>query len=99
GGLNNTSYDLDGGATNGIALSEWKWKSVDAQEVNNWTDGQFNITSVPNGQYLIMLRVRDHQGTWSKPASIYVEKSGAVAGSDDLPIAQFNILPDVLTTY
>src|SRR5690606_19659617 len=99
GTITNTSYDLDGGTTNGISISEWKWKPVDAQVANAWTDGQFNGASVPDGQYLIMLRVQDHQGTWSKPASIYVEKSGATAGSEDLPIAQFNILPDVLTTY
>ncbi|MDT7829499.1 gliding motility-associated C-terminal domain-containing protein [Pricia sp. S334] len=99
GTINNTSYDLDGGANNGIAQSEWKWKPVDAQAANDWTDGQFDPFSVANGQYLIMLRVQDHQGTWSKPASVYVEKSGNSAGNEDLPLAQFNILPDVLSTY
>ncbi len=99
GTLTNTSYDLDGGANNGIAQSEWKWKSVDAASTNDWVVGQFSPSSQPDGQYLIMLKVQDHQGTWSKPASIYVEKSGATAGTEDLPIAQFNIMPDVLTTY
>ncbi len=99
GALTNTSYDLDGGSNNGIAQSEWKWKSVDAGSTNDWNIGQFSPVGQPDGQYLIMLTVQDYQGTWSKPASVYVEKSGATGGSDDLPIAQFNILPDVLTTY
>src|SRR5690606_26657283 len=99
GTLTNNSYDLDGGANNGIAQSEWKWKSVDAASTNDWNLGQFNPAAQPDGQYLIMLRVQDHQGTWSKPASTYVEKSASTGGNDDLPIAQFNIMPDVLTTY
>ena len=99
GTLTDTSYDLDGGANSGIAQSEWKWKSVDANSTNDWTVEQFNPAGKPDGQYLIMLTVQDHQGTWSKPSSIYVEKTAATGGNDDLPIAQFNILPDVLTTY
>ena len=99
GALTNTSYDLDGGANNGLAQSEWKWKSVDASSTNDWTTGQFNPAGQPDGQYLIMLKVQDHQGVWSAPTSIYVEKTAATGGSDDLPIAQFNITPDVLTTY
>ncbi|WP_298504468.1 gliding motility-associated C-terminal domain-containing protein [uncultured Maribacter sp.] len=99
GALTNNSYDLDGGANNGIANSEWKWKSVDAGSTNDWTIGQFNPSGQPDGQYLIMLTVQDHQGTYSSPSSIYVEKTSATPGNDDLPLAQFNILPDVLTTY
>ncbi|MFS4416626.1 gliding motility-associated C-terminal domain-containing protein [Maribacter sp. 2307ULW6-5] len=99
GSITNTSYDLDGGANNGINQSEWKWKAVDAQTETPWTDGQFNAASVPDGEYLVMLRVQDYQGTWSKPTSVYVQKTSATAGTTDLPIAQFNILPDVLTTY
>tara|TARA_R110002153_G_scaffold49477_1_gene139491 strand:+ start:2236 stop:7272 length:5037 start_codon:yes stop_codon:yes gene_type:complete len=97
--INDTSYDLDGGSNNGIAQAEWKWKEVNAQSTNDWNLGQFDKNSVPNGQYLIMLRVQDHQGIWSSPTSIFVEKSAATAGTEDLPIAQFNISPDVLTTY
>lgn len=99
GTLTNTSYDLDGGANNGIAQSEWKWKSVDANSTVDWTIGQFSPVGKPDGQYLIMLTVQDYQGVWSKPSSVYVEKATSTGGSDDLPIAQFNILPDVLTTY
>ncbi len=97
--INNTSYDLDGGANNGIAQSEWRWKSVDANTTNDWTIGQFDRNAVPDGQYLIMLRVQDFQNTWSNPTSIYVEKTSASGGNDDLPIAQFNLLPDVLNTF
>ncbi|MBW8245264.1 hypothetical protein K1F50_20875 [Muricauda oceani] len=99
GFINNTSYDLDGGANNGIAQSEWKWKSVDAGSTNDWVDGQFDKNSVADGEYLVMLRVQDHQGTWSSPSSIYVEKTAGSGGATDLPIAQFNILPDQLNTY
>jgi gliding motility-associated-like protein len=99
GYINNTSYDLDGGADNGIAQSEWKWKSVDATATNDWVDGQFNKNSVEDGEYLVMLKVQDHQGTWSSPTSIYVEKTTSSGGETDLPIAQFNILPDLITTY
>ncbi|MEH6679089.1 MAG: gliding motility-associated C-terminal domain-containing protein [Sediminicola sp.] len=97
--INDTSYDLDGGANNGIAETEWKWKPVDAQTTNDWNIGQFDKNSVADGEYLIMQRVRDHQGVWSSPSSIFVEKSAATAGTEDLPLAQFNISPDVLTTY
>ncbi|MEM8929096.1 MAG: Ig-like domain-containing protein, partial [Bacteroidota bacterium] len=97
--ITNTSYDLDGGPNNGIAQSEWKWKSVDSDTTNDWIDGQFDRSAVPDGQYLIMLRVQDNQNTWSNPTSVYVEKTSASGGSDDLPLAQFNILPDVLNTY
>ncbi|MBO0321904.1 gliding motility-associated C-terminal domain-containing protein [Muricauda sp. CAU 1633] len=99
GFINNTSYDLDGGANDGINQSEWKWKAVDAASTNDWIDGQFDKNAVSDGQYLVMLRVQDHQGTWSSPTSIYVEKTAATGGSTDLPIAQFNILPDKLNTY
>ncbi|WP_420322262.1 gliding motility-associated C-terminal domain-containing protein [Flagellimonas sp.] len=99
GFINNTSYDQDGGANNGIAQSEWKWKSVDATSTNDWTLGAFDKNSVADGQYLIMLTVQDHQGAWSTPSSIYVEKSSSSGGSSDLPIAQFNIQPDQLNTY
>ncbi|WP_101749394.1 gliding motility-associated C-terminal domain-containing protein [Flagellimonas pacifica] len=99
GFINNTSYDQDGGANNGIAQSEWKWKSVDAASTNDWTTGAFDKNAVADGQYLIMLTVQDHQGTWSTPSSIYVEKSSGTGGSSDLPIAQFNIQPDQLNTY
>ncbi len=99
GFINNTSYDLDGGANNGINQSEWKWKAVDAGSTNDWTIGQFDKNSVPDGEYLVMLRVQDHQGTWSSPTSIYVEKTASAGGATDLPIAQFNILPDLINTY
>ena len=99
GFINDTSYDLDGGANNGIAQSEWKWKSVDATSTNDWNTGMFDKNAVPEGQYLVMLKVQDHQGTWSKPSSIYVEKTSASGGAEDLPIAQFNILPDMINTY
>ncbi len=99
GFINDTSYDLDGGANNGIAQAEWQWKSVDAASTNDWIAGQFDKNAVPEGQYLVMLRVQDHQGTWSKPSSIYVEKTSGSGGTEDLPIAQFNILPDMLNTY
>lgn len=98
GTLTNNSYDLDGGANNGIAQSEWKWKPVDATSTNDWTDGM-PPTSLSDGEYLIMLRVQDHQGVWSAPSSVYVQKTSDTPDGEDLPLAQFNIQPDHLNTY
>ncbi|MFC0878903.1 Ig-like domain-containing protein, partial [Saccharicrinis sp. FJH2] len=84
---------------NGIAVSEWKWKAVDAVSTDDWTVGQFDKSSVTDGEYLIMLTVQDHQGTWSRPSCKYIEVSSSVGTADELPISQFNIQPDVLTTY
>ncbi|UII79952.1 gliding motility-associated C-terminal domain-containing protein [Flagellimonas sp. CMM7] len=100
GVFNDTSYDLDGGANNGIAQTEWKWKSVDAASSNNWTNGIFDKNSVADGEYLVMLTVQDYQGVWSSPTSVYilVDSSGS-STSEDLPVAQFNIQPDELFTY
>ncbi|WP_181899559.1 gliding motility-associated C-terminal domain-containing protein [Flagellimonas nanhaiensis] len=100
GVFNNTSYDLDGGANNGINQNEWKWKSVDAASTDDWTVGVFDKNAVPDGEYLVMLTVQDHQGTWSSPTSVFIELDGSgSAGSTDLPVAQFNIQPDELFTY
>ncbi|MDC6364897.1 MULTISPECIES: gliding motility-associated C-terminal domain-containing protein [Flavobacteriaceae] len=100
GVFNDTSYDLDGGANNGIAQTEWKWKSVDAASTDDWTVGVFDKNAVPDGEYLVMLTVQDHQGTWSSPTSVFIELDGSgSAGSEDLPVAQFNIQPDELFTY
>ncbi|PCE66117.1 T9SS type B sorting domain-containing protein [Sediminicola luteus] len=99
GAITNESFDLDGGANNGIAQSVWKWKQVDANSENNWNTGAFNYASAPNGEYLVMLEVQDHQGVWSAPYSIFVEKTGAAPTGSDLPVAQFTMQPDEMKTY
>ena len=76
GVINDTSYDLDGGANNGIAQTEWKWKSVDAASTDDWTIGVFDKNAVPDGEYLVMLTVQDHQGTWSSPTSVFIKLDG-----------------------
>lgn len=100
GVFNDTSFDLDGGSNNGIAQTEWKWKSVDAASTNDWTLGVFDKNSVPDGEYLVMLTVQDHQGVWSSPTSAYIlVDSSSGSTSEDLPVSQFNIQPDQLFTY
>ncbi|MFB6317402.1 T9SS type A sorting domain-containing protein [Saccharicrinis sp. FJH54] len=99
GELVNNSFDLDGGTANGIEESLWQWKAVNSEGIDEWTDGMFDKTAVPGGEYLIMLTVKDHQNTWSRPSCKYVEVSETTGGDDDIPIAQFNIQPDVLTTF
>ncbi|MFB6317400.1 Ig-like domain-containing protein [Saccharicrinis sp. FJH54] len=99
GAITDNSYDLDGGANNGISESVWQWKPVNAMTADAWNSGIFDKNSVPDGEYLIMLAVKDYQNTWSRPSCKYIEVSGSTGNADQLPIAQFNIQPDVLTTY
>ncbi|MER3316675.1 MAG: gliding motility-associated C-terminal domain-containing protein [Allomuricauda sp.] len=100
GVFNDTSYDLDGGANNGIAQTEWKWKPVDAASTADWNTGMFDKNSVGDGEYLVMLNVQDHQGVWSSPSSAYIlVDSSSSSTNEDLPVAQFNIQPDALFTY
>lgn len=75
-------YDLDNYSNNkGIAEEEWKYRKVGE---TTWTDGK--LTDISTGtDYLVQLRVKDFQGTWSKPVSKYITKNTV------LPIASFKI--------
>lgn len=75
-------YDLDCYSNNrGIKEEEWKWRHVGE---TTWNDGK--LTDITEGtDFLVQLRVKDFQDTWSMPVSKYITKN------DVLPIASFKI--------
>ena len=90
--LVSNSSDLDSYSkgTNGIAEEEWKYKKTTD---NNWTVGKLT-TMDTTSDYVVQLRVKDFQGVWSYPASVY-----ATNRSDALPIASFAITNSEMTRY
>lgn len=81
--LTSLGYDLDNYSNNrGISEEEWKWRQVGETE---WHDGK--LTDISEGtDYLVQLRVKDFQNTWSAPVSKYITKNTV------LPIASFKIV-------
>lgn len=81
-GLTSLGYDLDNYSNNkGIAEEEWKYRKVGS---TTWTMGK--LTDISDGtDYLVQLRVKDFQNTWSYPISKYITKSSVQ------PIASFKI--------
>ena len=81
--LTSLGYDLDNYSNNrGIAEEEWKWRQVGETE---WHDGK--LTDISGGtDFLVQLRVKDFQNTWSAPVSKYITKNKV------LPIASFKIV-------
>lgn len=80
------SYDLDRefSEDKGISEKQWRWKEVADTE---WTDGLLP-SSLPFGKnYIVELKVKDHQDTWSKPSTIFIT-TGEIATN---PIANFSI--------
>lgn len=80
--LTSLGYDLDKYSNNrGIAEEEWKYRKVGE---TTWTNGK--LTDITDGtDYLVQLRVKDFQNTWSAPVSKYITKNTV------LPIASFKI--------
>lgn len=80
--LTSLGYDLDNYSNNnGVAEEEWKYREVGA---TTWTTGK--LTNISSGtDYLVQLRVKDFQNTWSKPISKYITKNNVS------PIASFKI--------
>ena len=85
------SYDLDKQSeNNGIQEVEWSYKKVSD---SNWTNGK--LSNIEDGEsYIIRLRVKDYQNTWSEYATKYVTSQDGVA-----PVAEFTILKDEITIY
>ncbi len=81
--LTSLGYDLDNFSNNrGISEEEWKWRQVGETE---WHDGK--LTDISSGtDFLVQLRVKDFQNTWSAPVSKYITKNKV------LPIASFKIV-------
>lgn len=75
------SYDLDHTTRGdkGIVKREWSWKK---EGETNWRSGQLK-NGEPNKDYLVRLRVKDMEGTWS---DYMVSRLGAIQLP---PVAQF----------
>lgn len=90
--LNSMSYDLDKESNNrGIAQEEWKWKRTTD---TNWTNGKIP-SMVANTDYIVQLRVKDHQGAWSNPQTKYLSTKPVVVP----PVASFQHSPNPVTIY
>ena len=90
--LESASYDLDEISKNnkGISTEEWKWKTSDE---TTWTEGKLE-TIDPDEYYIVSLRVKDNQETWSDITTRYVTLDENAA-----PIAQFQIDKNEITNY
>lgn len=92
--LTSTSYDLDCYSNeNGIAMQEWKYKKVG--EVD-WHSGK-PITIEPDDTYVVQLRVKDFQETWSAPTTKYIMYNNAE--TDSTPVAEFRFKNQNISKY
>lgn len=90
--LNSTgSYDLDKqSVNNGISEEEWSYKKIG--EID-WIQGK--LSQIETGKdYMVRLRVKDYQNTWSNYEIKYITKNDGI-----LPIADFKIVDDKLYVY
>ncbi len=90
--LSSNSYDLDSYSkgNKGISQEEWKYKKTTA---TSWTSGKLT-TITGTDDYIVQLRVKDYQNTWSNPVSIYITNS-----ANALPVASFSLQNDTITLY
>lgn len=88
--LTSLGYDLDSYSKNrGISEEEWKYRKVGE---TTWTNGK--LTSITSGvDYLVQLRVKDYQNTWSAPVTKYITTNNV------LPIASFKIKNNNVSIY
>lgn len=92
--LSSTSYDLDNYSNqNGIAAEEWKYKKMGEE---NWTSGKL-VNIEQDEVYVIQLKVKDFQETWSAPTTKYVMYNNE--GADVAPVASFNIKNPTMSKY
>ena len=90
--LSSDSYDVDeiSKENKGISEEEWKWKALgDA----TWTTGKLT-TIDSNKEYIITLRVKDNQETWSD-----ITAKNISSNINTLPVAIFNITNEKITKY
>ena len=87
---NSSDLDSYSQGENGIAQEEWKYKKTTE---NNWTTGKLTTLDTTS-DYVVQLRVKDFQGIWSYPVSIY-----ATNRTDAIPIASFGITNREITRY
>ena len=92
--LQDYSYDLDmeSRSDKGIAEKEWKWRNTTD---SSWTNGQIPSSLPLGNDYIVQLRVKDHQGVWSAPESRYITTDSVVAR----PVSNFKLTPNPVTLY
>ncbi len=90
--LSSESYDLDeySKENHGISEEEWKWK---VEEDSTWHTGKLT-TIDPTKSYIVQLRVKDNQETWSDTVSKYITQSDTA-----IPVAMFNVVTNPVTVY
>ncbi|EGT3943993.1 TPA: cell wall-binding repeat-containing protein [Clostridioides difficile] len=86
------SYDEDGitKSDRGIAEKEWKYKATTS---SSWINGRPSTIN-QNTDYIVQLRVKDHQGVWSSPDTKYITTSNNSVN----PISSFTC-PKTVTKY
>ena len=90
--LTSTSYDLDKQSdNNGIAEEEWQYKKTEDSE---WTSGK--LTNIDGtSAYIVKLRVKDFQNTWSKATTKYIVGKNETVK----PVADFIIKKPTISIY
>lgn len=92
--LTSTSYDLDKQSNNnGIKEEEWSYRKMGTGS-NEWTTGKLTTLDT-NSTYLVRLRVKDFQDTWSIPATKYVTTENVILN----PVAQYEIAQKTISLY
>lgn len=90
--LTSTSYDLDKQSdNNGIKEEEWSYKKMGT---NVWNTGKLT-TLDSNSTYIVKLRVKDFQDTWSTAATKYVTSDNVTLN----PVAQYKITNKTISLY
>jgi len=89
--LNSTSYDLDKqSVNNGISEEEWSYKKIDDEE---WSTGKLSKVE-DETTYIVRLRVKDYQETWSNYETKYI------AGDElQAPVASYKIVNSEISKY
>ena len=90
--LTSLSYDLDqmSSENNGISEEAWQWKVSDD---SNWTDGKLTIID-PSKDYIVSLKVKDNQETWSNATTLYI-----TSNANSAPVALFSIAATNISKY
>ena len=90
--LTSNSYDLDSYSQGNRGISEEQWEYKKETDTT-WTSGKLT-TITGTDDYIVQLRVKDYQNTWSNPVSIYITNS-----ANALPVASFSLQNDTITLY
>lgn len=90
--LTSESYDLDSytSGNKGISQEEWKYKKATD---TYWTSGKLT-TITGEDDYIVQLRVKDYQNTWSNTDSKYITNS-----VNALPVSSFSLKSETITRY